>query len=323
MAIDSSVYSGSQFKLYIAEQALLGTANTTAGEFVVLDVTSVSDIDYSGIAQDRTMRTGQQVMRPSDNYVSEKGAVYSMNFEWVISHQEGFEMLLAGVTEDAASPYGVTGDFTPPVYTHGAGTGKFYTVIISSPAANEDRLMHSAVLSNLSIVADSASDGGRIKVSGTLFTGYKPTVAANAIVPSGTETVFIPLICEASTTKQYAGADLVLKSYQFDFTYPASRLGWQGADCEPESYSRSGAYVLGGSFVAKWDANSQPAEGNFKDGSVAALLFSGTSLSISVPQAEVLPFQPDFAPNDDGVFSTIPFSGTALDSQDLFVITIT
>ena len=48
MAIDSNVYSSKQFELLIASQNAMGTANTTASDFIKLDLVNVSDVDFDG-----------------------------------------------------------------------------------------------------------------------------------------------------------------------------------------------------------------------------------------------------------------------------------
>ena len=91
MAIDGNVFSSKQFELFIADQSAMGTANSTNGEFVKLDVVSVSDVDFGGgLVQERALRSGQQIKKLTDHYVSQKGASASLSFEWVDSHKEGF-----------------------------------------------------------------------------------------------------------------------------------------------------------------------------------------------------------------------------------------
>ena len=66
----AQVYSGRKYSLFLGRQTdasspvAMGTAQSTNGEFVELDVASISDIDFTGgLVTDRTLRTGQQVKR--------------------------------------------------------------------------------------------------------------------------------------------------------------------------------------------------------------------------------------------------------------------
>ena len=127
MAIAGQLYSGSKYQVLLGRQTAassavnMGTAGSTNSEFVELDMASVSDIDFTGgLVTDRTLRTGQQVKKGTDHWVSEKGSTKSFNFEWVVSHKEGLQILLQLISEDTSSPYAVAGNHEPPIYNHGA-----------------------------------------------------------------------------------------------------------------------------------------------------------------------------------------------------------
>ena len=90
----AQVYSGKKYSLFLGRQTdassalAMGVAQTTNGEFVELDVASITDIDFTGgLVTDRTLRTGQQVKRLTDHFVSEKGSTKTFAFEWVCSHK--------------------------------------------------------------------------------------------------------------------------------------------------------------------------------------------------------------------------------------------
>ena len=107
MAIAGQLYSGSKYQVLLGRQTAassavnMGTAGSTNSEFVELDMATVSDIDFAGgLVTDRTLRTGQQVKKATDHWVSEKGSTKTFNFEWVCSHKEGVAMLLEMITED-------------------------------------------------------------------------------------------------------------------------------------------------------------------------------------------------------------------------------
>ena len=107
----AQVYSGKKYSLFLGRQTdastpvAMGTAQTTDNQFVELDVASITDIDFTGgLVTDRTLRTGQQVKRLTDHYVSEKGATKTFAFEWVVSHKEGLIILLELISGFSIKP---------------------------------------------------------------------------------------------------------------------------------------------------------------------------------------------------------------------------
>lgn len=323
MAIDSNVYSSKQFELFIADQTTMGTAETDNASFYQLDVVSVSDIDFGGgLVQERTLRSGQQVKKAADHYVSQKGATASFSFEWVVNHKEGLDLLLKLISETSSSPYVWAGTTTQAVYNHGATTGEFATIIISNPNTGDDRLIHSAVLTELDLSLDSGSEGGRLVASGTFMTGYKPTVGANTVAPSTSPTTYVKTLYDL-TTKQIGGSDVVVKSLNVNIAYPAMRLGHQGSNGDAEQYGRGGEIVCSGSATVKYDANTDQELADFLSGATNAFSFqdSTPTLALSVPTAVYTGFNLDLGDSEEGVFVEIPFEGTADDSANLYSIT--
>jgi len=323
---DGNVYSSKQFELYIALQDKMGTVNATNDDFVKLDVVSVSDIDFGGgLVQERTLRSGQQIKKSTDHYVSQKGASASVQFEWVVSHREGFDMLMTLISEDTGTPFVRAGESSPLTYDHDgtATVGKFATVIVSNPRSTDDRVMHSAVLTELSLTMDSGSEGGRMVVGGTFYSGYKPEApATNAVAPNGAQTAYVKTIYDF-TTKTIASADVVLKSCSVNWTFPALRVGFQGGGAEAQQYSRSGEYALGGSLNVKYDANTDQELASFLAGTPKALVLTDSTptLAISVPTAIFTGYNLDLGDSDEGVFVELPFEAVADGSANLFSIT--
>jgi len=323
MAIDGNVYSSKQFELYIADQSAMGTANDTDAEFVKLDVVSVSDIDFGGgLVQERNLRSGQQIKKLTDHYVSQKGASASLSFEWVVSHKEGLKQLMKMISEDTGSAYEMAGSFAPATYKHGATTGEMATVIISNPMSTDDRVLHSAVLTELTLSMDSGSEGGRLVASGTFYSGYKPVVGASTVAPSGTETAYVETIYDCST-KQLGGQDLVAKSFSCTWSYPAVRLGFQGGSAEAEQYGRSGEITCSGSALVKYDGASAGQLAGFLGGSSRAVTFGdGASFQVSAPTVVYTGFNVDLGDSEEGAFVEIPFEGTATGSNNLYSVIV-
>ena len=328
MAINSSVYSSKQFELFIAPQTTMGTANTTNSEFVKLDLVNVNDVDFGGgLIQERNLRSGQQIKKSTDHYVSQKGATATLEFEWVVSHKEGLIQLMKMISEDTSSAFEVAGTFSPAVYNHSADTGQKATVIVSNPNTADDRVLHSAVLVALDLSMDSGSEGGRLVASGTFMSGYKPTVGSDSVGPSGTETPYVKTIFDCTTKRlgaDNASNDVVAKSFNLSFVYPATRVGFQGGSAEAEQYARSGEYALSGSISVKYDANSDGELSSFLSGATRAILIGdgGTAVDFSVPTAVYTGFTLDLGDSEEGTFVEVPFEATADAGANLFSITV-
>jgi len=323
MAIDGNVYSSKQFELYIADQTTLGTPLTTDSAFVKLDVVSVTDVDFGGgLVQERTLRSGQQVKKATDHYVSQKGASASLSFEWVVSHKQGLLHLMKMISEDTASAFEWAGNKSPALYEHGEDTGEFSTVIISNPNTGDDRVLHSAVLTELTLSMDSGSEGGRLVASGTFYSGYKPDVGASTVAPSGTETAYVKTIFDC-TTKTMASADVVAKAFSITMAYPALRIGFQGGEAEAEQYGRGGEYLVTGSATVKYDANTDGELASFIAGTTKAVAFGdGSTMNFSIPTAKWTGFNIDLGDTEEGAFVEIPFEGTADGSANVYSIIV-
>jgi len=322
MAIDSNVFSGKQFELYLAnESGNMGTAESTNGNFIKLAVNSVSDVDFSGITQERNLRVGQQVKKPTDHFVSQKGASYTMQFEWIVDHKEGLQKLMQLISEDTSSAFEVSGSFSPGVYSHGAATGQTATVIISNPNSGDDRTLTSCILTELTLSMDSGSDGGRLKASGTFYTGYKPTLGISTVAPSGTETAWNKTIFDC-TGKTVGGSDVVASAFSMTMNYPGIRIGYQGSDADPEQYSRADEYTASGSINVKYDYNTDGEIAHFLAGTEKAVRVGDAStVDISCPQVMYTGFNTAFD-NPEGSMVEIPFDCVADGSEKLYSIIV-
>ena len=341
MAISGQVYSGKKYSLFLGRQSnastpvAMGTATTTNSEFVELDVVTISDIDFAGgLVTDRTLRTGQQIKKPTDHYVSEKGSTKSFNFEWVCSHKQGIQILLELISEDTSSPYGMAGTFEPAVYKHAATTGQLATIILknldSGKEAGQDRTMHSACLTNLSFSLDTTANGGRLVASGTFVSGYAVSTASSSVVPSGSETVFVKTIYDC-TTKTVNGSDVVVKAFNIDINYPMVRVGYQGSSAEPEVYSRAGEITCSGGITVLYDGNSDaflaemltnPTDGSGTGEAPIILSDNATvgsgNFAFEVLQAVLTGHNLSIEGAEEGMMVELTYEGTADGSENLF-----
>ncbi|MBC8428208.1 MAG: hypothetical protein H8D94_01920 [Candidatus Pelagibacter sp.] len=326
MAITGQVNSPQQYQVFLMSQTgSMGTAETSERMGVILDLNEPIDIVWDNVTQDRTKRIGQQIKRGSDHYASLSGSFFTADFEWVVSSKEGLDKLMSGISEDTTSAYEIAGDFTPSTYLNGSNNANLFTLVIADPIAANARTLHSCMLTNLNFTWDLAADGGRLKVGGTLYSGYQPSIGAHGMTVSdfASLTSYAPVFT-AQPTKTVGGNDVVIRSMEMSIGYPGVRVGHTSTGTA-EVYSRSGEYTCGGSVSVKYDNNSDEATAevlsSYFQGATKAIVFGGQDVTLSIPQAVYTGYAKSF--DDEGVFVDIPFEATADGSaQNLYSITV-
>ena len=345
MSISGQVYSGKKYQVLLGRQTNassavnMGTAASTDAEFVELDMATVTDIDFTGgLVTDRTLRTGQQVKKGTDHYVSEKGSTKSFNFEWVCSHKQGIQILLELISEDTSSPYLITGSHEPAVYKHGASTGALATVILknldTNAAATQFRTMHSAALTNLSFSMDTTANGGRLVATGTFVSGYLVSTDSSSVTNGGAQTPFVQTIYDCDT-KTINGAAVVVKSFNMDLSYPMQRVGYQGNNGEPEMYSRAGEFTCSGGITVLYDTNSDaflaemlsnPAAGSATGETPIILSDNATvgsgNFAFEILQAVLTGHNLSIEGAEEGMMVELTYEGTAIGAENLFRIDV-
>jgi len=327
-ALDKTVYSGKQFEAYISLQSdALGT-NDVSGTLYKLRLSEVNDIDFSAGFQTADIeRTGQRVMRPTDHIKIYKGGTFTWSFDnLVIENEVVLQTLLQLATEDA-SPEGtavITGAQATAVYEEGATTGEYACIVISSPDADEDRLMHSAILQELTLSMEPSTNGGRLTASGTFFSGYQPVIGAESTSPNATAEDYTKGFFDC-TTQSIGGDDVVLSSFEVTISNPATRVGFSTVNSiagEPSAYNRGGLITVAGSLSAKLDDNVVDTIGDFTLGtSVNISIGNGSTLDFDIPTAKYTGYTQ--TSTEAGVFIDLPFMGTADGSNALITITAT
>jgi len=330
MAITGQVNSPHQYQvILLAQTGSMGEAETSERMAAILDLNEPIDISWDNVVQDRTKRIGQQMKRGSDHFATQSGSFYTADFEWVVNNKIPLNNLLAGISEDASSAYTVAGDFTPDTYVSASANANLFTIVVADPIAANARTLHSCMLTNLNLTWDIAGDGGRLKVGGTLYSGYKPTIGAHGLntgqIATRMTSSKVEPVFTAQPTKTVGGNDVVIRSMELSLGYPGSRHGFNGVDGGAEVYSRAGEYTCGGSVSVKYDDNSDEATagvlGAFFTGSTHPISFGGQDVTISIPQAVYTGYTKTF--DDEGVFVDIPFEATADGSgQNLYSITV-
>ena len=328
-ALDNTVYSGKQYEAYISLQSdALGT-NDVSGTLYKMRMPEVNDIEFSeGFQTADIERTGQRVLRPTDHIKIYKGGVFTWAFDNLVIENEALLQTLLQLSTEDSSPAvttAITGNQATVAYEAGATTGEYACIVISSPDADKDRLMHSAVLQELTLSMSPENNGGRLTASGTFFSGYQPVIGAEATAADATAVDFSKGFFDC-TTSQLGGDDVVMNSFEVTISNPAVRVGYETVNSiagEPCAYNRGGQISVTGSVSVKLDDNTaQIITEDFLVGTSANVsIGDGSSIDFDIPTAKYTGHTQ--AGTDNGVFVELPFAATADGSGALITIIAT
>ena len=327
--LDNTVYSGKQFEAYVSLQSdALGT-NDVSGTLYKIRLTEVNDIDFSAGFQTADIeRVGQRVMRPTDHIKVYKGGTFTWSFsDYVVESEAALQLLLTLATEDEtpAVTSVATGAQGTAVYEQGLATGAYACVVISSPDASHDRLMHSAILQELTLSMDPTSNGGRLTASGTFWSGYQPVIGAESTAADATAVDWTKGFFDCTTT-QVGGDDVVMNNFDITISSPAKRNGYETVNsiaAEPSAYMRGGQISVTGNVSVKLDDNvAQIITEEFLAGVSANIsIGDGSTIDFDIPTAKYTGHTNTVT--DSGVFVDLPWMATADGSGVLFTIIAT
>ena len=316
-ALDNTVYSGKQYEAYLSLQSdALGT-NDVSGTLYKLRLTEVNDIEWSeGFIAEDVERTGQRVLRPTDHIKKYNGGTFTWSFDNLIVENEALlQLLLQLVTEDD-SPEGtavITGNQATVAYEQGATTGQYACLVLSSPDADKDRLLHSAILQELTLTLEPGTNGGLVTASGTFWSGYQPVIGAESTAADATAVNWTKGFFDC-TTSQLGGDDVVMNNFSITISNPATRVGYETVNSiagEPCAYMRGGQISVTGTVGVKLDDNTaQIITEDFLAGTSANVSFGdGSTIDFDIPTAKYTGHS--HTNTDSGVFVELPFMGTA------------
>ena len=328
-ALDKTVYSGKQFEAYVSIQSdALGT-NDVSGTLYKMRLTEVNDIDFSAGFQTADIeRVGQRVLRPTDHIKVYKGGTFSWTFDGLIVENEALLQTLLQLVSEDDSPDGsaqILGNKSTVAYEEGATTGEYACLVISSPDTSHDRLMHSAILQELTLSMSPTDNGGLLTASGTFWSGYQPVIGAESTAADATAAGFNKGFFDC-TTSQVGGDDVVMNNFELTISNPATRVGYETVNSiagEPCAYMRGGQISVTGTVGVKLDDNvAQIITEDFLVGTSANVSFGdGSSIDFDIPTAKYTGHTN--ANTDSGVFVDLPFTATADGSGALVTIIAT
>ena len=327
-SLDKTVYSGKQFESYISLQSDNLGVNDVSGTLYKLRTPEVNDIDYSaGSAFADAIRSGQRVQRPTDHIAVFKGGTFTWSFsDYAVENEAVLQLLLQLVSEDD-SPSGtvaITGNQGTVAYEEDASTGEYACVVISSPDADEDKLMFSSILQELTLSVDPTVNGGRLTASGTFFSGYQPVIGTEGTSANATAVDYTKGFFDC-TTFSIGGDDVVMNNFSVTISNPAQRVGYKTVNSithEPSAYMRGGMIEVTGTLSALLDDNVTDTIADFTAGtSVNISIGDGSAIDFDIPTAKYTGYT--HTNTDSGVFIDLPFKATADGSNALITIKAT
>ena len=328
-ALDKTVYSGKQYEAYVSLQSDARGTNDVSGTLYKLRLPEVNDIEWSeGFQTADVERTGQRVLRPTDHIKKYNGGTFTWSFSDLVVENEALLQLLLQLVSEDTNPDGsaqILGNQGTVAYEQGATTGEYACLVLSSPDADKDRLMHSAILQELTLSMSPDSNGGLLTASGTFWSGYQPVIGAEGTSPDATAVNWTKGFFDC-TTSQVGGDDVVMNNFELTISNPATRVGYEtvnSVDGEPCAYMRGGQISVTGSVGVKLDDNvAQIITEDFLVGTSANVSFGdGAAIDFDIPTAKYTGHS--HTNTDSGVFVELPFMGTADGSGALVTIIAT
>lgn len=335
MAIDTTTYSGQEFRIALAEQTAFGTAFTTPmSGFQELDVRGFSFPDFSGILSDNTRRaTGQRVKTITEYFRSNAGSDYTWEVSGVATLQT-IAQLVYGVMQDIDTEEDELDD-TKVFEWDGstfAGAGdppKVFTVALYSPVSTERFLMQDCVIKTLTFTCDVGSAGGRGTYKATFWTGHRPTWGAT--VAPGTDwispgvTYFTAQTLATKTVLLSGGSalEVICPKYEITWENGASRVGYDSTgDAQSIHFD---APVVTGSIDVKYDANTKDTIDKWflspTDGAADIQIeLAHTGLGFSIHG--VLTAPPAMDASERGLYQTLTWEGCTESTDEAIAVTI-
>ena len=321
-------FSGKEFevRLGIRDQSAtaLGTAVSTGAHTltpVVYRLNGINDIAWdAGYQRTELDRTGTRMKRHEDIISHYGSGTWTWDFDWTVDNELGLQNLLNLIYPSNANGADSSSGFiipaAPAVVTHAHGAGGTVNgtadIVIDNPHTNESRLMHGAILQNLTLTMDAGTNGGILGASGQFMTGYKPVLQdCDALVTESESTASDYAKGLFDLTTQTVGGDgASTKAFSMTINNPASRVGFQGSSAEADGYNRSAGIEISGSITIKADTNAMEHIDAWNTNTLLPIVLNdGSNFSFNMPGCVIGGHNLDMA--DDGIYLEIPFIVTS------------
>jgi len=290
MAINTSVYSGKEFSVYIGSDETVGTKDNSSNgaEMYRLDVEGMTLPSFAP-NQEFEMRSGSgRVAEFGQVYSSTKRVTTEVSLTGRVELQS-LPILYENVFSQAATGsdnnFKIATGYTPGVFEHGEATGttvfnKTLTLFFLAPTAADSITLPGCICTSLALSADMTSNGGRYDYTATFSTQYQPikgtdsVSGANELTGLGATNMYL----SDQTTKDFDIIDYnaaanavdsinpVINTLSLTIESPTQFLGAQGTNAEPEGFARAVpemSIVLAASF--KYDTGTDKLTEAFRD----------------------------------------------------------
>jgi len=263
-AINSVTISGKQFKVFAADDATVGNANSDDSTFKQIDVEGITLPTFSP-NQEFEMRSGAgRVAEFGQMFSSSKGVITEFQLSGRLD-QINCAMFAENVTGNQAGEADGSLGVVDVDTAYSGGTnmkdsdaidsGDYHqtlTFYFQSPTAADSYTLTGCICTNFSISADMGTASGRFNYSATFKTQYKAAKGEVAMVSgqyaaipstqmflSNMSVKFLNMInADSSGTDFYRNFPL-FNSMSLTYDAPAVFMGASGTDAEPEVIGRA------------------------------------------------------------------------------------
>ena len=274
MALLTTSYSSSAFKIAIAEQDIFGTITAAGGNnYHALDVDSISSPSLNP-QQALDVRSGSRVLQTTDFFHTKVGAISEISVSGTAT-TAALDLLLENMMSEAVGTASGVYSFLSNASAQSVGAtdtdqaGTLLSIAIISPISAMDIGFKDCVVTALSLSGDAGTEGGRIKFSATFKTG-SATDATQATAVGAVDTAFTAatenytMNSWVAAQRQFVGVpNLVMSSFALNLSNDASFAGLVSTGYE--IISRSGEFSATLDATLKYDANTSVFFENFMD----------------------------------------------------------
>lgn len=344
MANLSTAFSPKEFELAIAHEATVGTASSTVGDYILMNIDSI-EMPSLNPQQVLDVRHGAgRTLKEVDMFLSNDLTVKEISFSG-IADATILPKLVKNITQDASGAFSIPASYDPEERKVGdtvledgsttipADTGTF-SVLLNVPSSSNSMLFTGCVLTSLTLNGDIAEESGRIKMSGTFKTGMKPSFTSN-LNPTSTAhfntnyfTTDYGDDADTNAVTVIAGVpDPIMKSFSCTIENDAQFMGFNAAGSFQIIARALPEAMVTFDSVIKYDADTDGLVATFEgqDGSstVANTLTAKDSVTrnvdFSIPKAIITDVS--FS-EEEAMFLSVSTRGVAGTSGDLVAITI-
>jgi hypothetical protein len=336
MANLSAAFSPKEFELAIAHEATVGTASSTVGDYILMNIDSI-EMPSLNPQQVLDVRHGAgRTLKEVDMFLSNNLTIKEISFSG-IADATILPKLVKNITQDASGASSIPASYDPSELKIGDSTSTAdvgtFSVLLNVPESNNSMLFVGCVLTSLTLSGDISEESGRIKMSGTFKTGSKPDFTSN-LNPTSTAhfntnyfTTDYGDDADTNAVTVIAGvADPILKSFSCAIENDAQFMGFNAAgNFQIIARALPEASVTFDSVI-KYDADTDGLVASFEGQSsstVANTLTAKDSVTrnvdFSIPKAIITDVS--FS-EDEAMFLSVSTRGVAGTSGDLVAITI-